>query len=332
MDKSEILNISGLKLEIDTDRGVLSVLRGVSFSVHEGEIVAVVGESGCGKSVTAHSIMKLNPSPETRIAGGSIHLCGHDIVNADERAMQEIRGALAGMVFQDHMTGLNPTMRIGRQVTEVLLRRKILTGSACEAEAVRLLEAVQIPDAGRRCRQYPHEFSGGMRQRVMIAMALALNPRLLIADEPTTALDVTIQAQILGLLLRIRRERGTAILFITHDLGVVANIADRVAVMYAGKIVEEGSTADIFHCGAHPYTEALLHSIPLYYQEEKQKLQVIPGSLPDLHTPPLGCAFADRCKYCMPCCRSSEPPVFQIAAGHRAVCWRAEGEADNECR
>lgn len=327
MDKGDILNISGLKVDIDIGRGVLSVLSGVTLSVHEGEIAAVVGESGCGKSVTAHSVMKLNPSPETRITDGSIYLCGHDIVRADEREMQEVRGTLAGMVFQDHMTGLNPTMRIGRQITEVLLRRGILTGKECEAEAIRLLEAVQIPDARRRCRQYPHEFSGGMRQRVMIAMALALNPRLLIADEPTTALDVTIQAQILGLLLRIRKERGTAILFITHDLGVVANIADKVAVMYAGKIVEEGSTADIFHRSAHPYTEALLHSIPLYFQEKKQRLQVIPGSLPDLRTRPPGCAFADRCKYCMPRCRSSEPCVFQIAAGHRAACWRVEGDA-----
>lgn len=324
MEKKEILKIDNLHISFDSPEASSTVIRGVSLSLREGEILALVGESGCGKSVTAHSILKLLPSPPARITEGSISLSGHEVLSLDEADMQPLRGTLAGMVFQDHMTGLNPTMRIGRQLTEVLRHRNHLTRKACEAEAIRLLQSVQIADAKRRSRQYPHELSGGMRQRVMIAMAL--NPRLLIADEPTTALDVTIQAQILKLLLTIREETGTAILFITHDLGVVANLADTVAVMYAGKIVEKGTTKDLFHNCAHPYTEALLRSIPSGLLAKKKELQVIPGSLPDFQNLTSGCAFFARCDYGMPICKEKEPPQYQIDSTHHAACWKLQRE------
>lgn len=315
MEKKEILALRNLWIDFNTERGTIPVIRGVSLTVHEREIMAIVGESGSGKSVTAQAILKLNPAPMTQITAGSLTLCGRDILGADEKEMRQVRGTLAGMVFQEHMTGLDPTMRIGKQLIEAL-------PYGDKAQAVHLLESVRIPDAKRRLKQYPHEFSGGMRQRVMIAMALAQNPRLLIADEPTTALDVTVQAQILSLLGTIRDERQTAILLITHDLGVVANLADRVAVMYAGRIVEEGEAADIFHHSAHPYTQALLGGIPLYFQTEKQKLPTIPGMPPDLYAWPSGCAFAERCAYSMAHCTIDAPPDFQLSRGHRAACWR----------
>lgn len=321
MEKKEILKIRNLDIDFHTEKGNLKIIRGVSFDVYEGEILAMVGESGCGKSITANSILKLNPWPGSQITGGSINLLGHDIVNTSEHEMQNIRGALAGMIFQDHMTSLNPTMKVGKQLTEVLIRRKLIYRGACKEEAIRLLQSVKIPNAERRIEQYPHEFSGGMRQRVTIAMALALNPRILIADEPTTALDVTTQAQILRLLKKIREERGTSILLITHDMGVVANAADRVAVMYAGKIVEEGRVSDIFNRCAHPYTEALLASIPLPSEVGKQKLKGIPGYLPDLYDMPSGCAFEPRCPYAAKQCRLSEPPVVQVDGEHTATCF-----------
>lgn len=315
MEKEEILALRNLRINFNTERGIVPVIRGVSLTVHAGEILALVGESGSGKSVTAHAVLKLNPTPMAEVTGGGITLCGRDVLRVEEKDMRTVRGVLAGMVFQEHMTGLDPTMRIGKQLVEALPHGDM-------AQAVRLLESVRIPDAQRRILQYPHEFSGGMRQRVMIAMALAQNPRLLIADEPTTALDVTVQAQILSLLETIRAQRGTAILLITHDLGVVANLADRVAVMYAGRIVEEGAAADIFHRPAHPYTQALLGSIPLYFQTENQKLHTVSGAPPDLYALPTGCAFAKRCTYCMPRCEHEDPPDFQPHAGHRAACWR----------
>ena len=243
----EILKIDNLHVSFDTYAGEVHAVRGVSLEVNKGEVLAIVGESGCGKSVTAQTIMKLNPMPPARIKEGSIKLCGKDIVAASEKEMQDIRGQMVSMIFQDPMTCMNPTMRVGKQLTETLVNKKKISKADAEKEAVRLLQMVQIPNAEERAKQYPHEFSGGMRQRAMIAMALACNPQLLIADEPTTALDVTIQAQIMQLMGKIKDDTKTAIILITHDLGVVANLADHVAVMYAGKVVEKGTVRDIFY-------------------------------------------------------------------------------------
>ena len=315
----DVLKIENLKISFDAYAGEVQAVRGVSLRVGEGEILALVGESGCGKSVTARSILRLDPAPPARVREGSITLCGVDILSATERELEGLRGKLAGMVFQDSMTGLNPSMKVGRQITEALLRRKELSRKECAAESVRLLELVQIPDAAQRAGQYPHEFSGGMRQRAMIAMALARKPRLLIADEPTTALDVTIQKEILLLLHRLRRETGTAVLLITHDLSVVANLADRMAVMYAGKIVEEGPVEALFRRSAHPYTQGLLESLPK--PGEGGELSSIPGTPPDLYAPPPGCGFAPRCRACMRLCLTEEPPMFPVGGGHAAACW-----------
>lgn len=319
---AEVLNIENLHVSFDTYAGEIHAVRGVSLHVDEGEVLAVVGESGCGKSVTAKTIMKLNPMPPARIKEGTLTLCGKDIVAASEKEMQSIRGQLVSMIFQDPMTCLNPTMKVGKQITETLHKHKKLSGAECKKEAIRLLKLVQIPNAEERANQYPHEYSGGMRQRAMIAMALSCNPKLLIADEPTTALDVTIQAQIMQLMGRIREETGTAIILITHDLGVVANLADRVAVMYAGKVVEQGTVQDIFYRPKHPYTSALLRSLPTVETSRDENLVSIPGTPPDLFAPPKGCAFASRCEHCMKICKNNQPPVFDIAEGHTAACWR----------
>ena len=260
--------------------------------------------------------------PPARIKEGTLELCGKDIVAASEKEMQNIRGQLVSMIFQDPMTCLNPTMKVGKQITETLHKHKKLSGAKCREEAIRLLKLVQIPNAEERADQYPHEFSGGMRQRAMIAMALSCNPKLLIADEPTTALDVTIQAQIMQLMGKIREETGTAIILITHDLGVVANLADRVAVMYAGKVVEQGTAQDIFYRASHPYTAALLRSLPTVETSRDEELVSIPGTPPDLFAPPKGCAFASRCQHCMKICKNNQPPVFTVGEGHNAACWR----------
>ena len=318
---AEVLKIEDLHVSFDTYAGEVQSVRGVSLQVNEGEVLAIVGESGCGKSVTAKTIMKLNPMPPARIKKGTITLCGKDIVAASEKEMQGIRGQLVSMIFQDPMTCLNPTMKVGKQITETLHKHKKLSGAKCREEAIHLLKMVQIPNAEDRARQYPHEFSGGMRQRAMIAMALSCNPKLLIADEPTTALDVTIQAQIMQLMGKIREETGTAIILITHDLGVVANLADRVAVMYAGKVVEQGTSQDIFYRASHPYTAALLRSLPTVETKHDEELISIPGTPPDLFAPPKGCAFASRCEHCMKICKNHQPPVFEVTQGHTASCW-----------
>ncbi len=317
-----ILDIQDLEVSFDTYAGEVHAVRGVSLHVDAGEVLAIVGESGCGKSVTAQTVMKLNPMPPARIKNGAIHLCGRDIVASSEKEMQQIRGQLVSMIFQDPMTCLNPTKKIGKQLTETLKKKEHLSRKRCRTEAIRLLKEVQIPNAEQRVDEYPHQFSGGMRQRAMIAMALSCHPKLLIADEPTTALDVTIQAQIMELMQDIRDKTGTSIILITHDLGVVANLADRVSVMYAGKIVEEGSVRDIFYRAAHPYTAALLRSLPTVETSRKQELISIPGTPPDLFSPPEGCAFASRCRYCMKLCRHRQPPKFTVADGHTASCWR----------
>ena len=317
----EILKIDNLHVSFDTYAGEVHAVRGVSLEVNKGEVLAIVGESGCGKSVTAQTIMKLNPMPPARIKEGSIKLCGKDIVAASEKEMQDIRGQMVSMIFQDPMTCMNPTMRVGKQLTETLVNKKKISKADAEKEAVRLLQMVQIPNAEERAKQYPHEFSGGMRQRAMIAMALACNPQLLIADEPTTALDVTIQAQIMQLMGKIKDDTKTAIILITHDLGVVANLADHVAVMYAGKVVEKGTVRDIFYNPGHPYTKALLKSLPTIDTKKEEQLVSIPGTPPDLYAPQ-GCGFASRCECCMKICRSNQPPVFQVSEGHTASCWR----------
>ena len=318
---NKILQVNDLHVSFDTYAGEVQAVRGISFELNEGEVLAIVGESGCGKSVTAQTIMKLNPMPPARIKKGEIKLGEHDIVNASEKEMMKIRGKDVSMIFQDPMTCLNPTMHVGSQLTEAIRNHRKISRQEAHKEAIHLLETVKIPNPKQRAKQYPHEFSGGMRQRVMIAMALSCTPKLLIADEPTTALDVTIQAQIMDLLRDIKEKTNTAIILITHDLGVVASMADRVAVMYAGKIVETGSAEDIFYRPSHPYTKALLQSLPRADMDRKVKLVSIAGTPPDLLSPPIGCGFASRCINCMKVCQTELPPEFPVAENHRAACW-----------
>ncbi len=318
---NNVLEVKDLQVSFDTYAGEVKAVRGVSFHLKQGEVLAIVGESGCGKSVTAQTIMKLNPMPPTRIVNGDIILAEKDIVKASEKEMMKIRGKDVSMIFQDPMTCLNPTMQVGKQLTEAIRHHQKMTVSQANEEALRLLSIVKIPNPEQRARQYPHEFSGGMRQRVMIAMALSCAPKLLIADEPTTALDVTIQAQIMELLKEIRQKTNTAIILITHDLGVVASMADRVAVMYAGKIVETGTTKDIFYHPSHPYTKALLMSLPTVEMNKNERLVSIAGSPPDLLIPPIGCPFASRCKNSMKICQTQFPPYFDAGENHTSACW-----------
>ena len=318
---SRVLDIKDLHVSFDTYAGEVQAVRGVSYHVDEGEVLAVVGESGCGKSVTAQTIMKLNPMPPARIKSGELLLNGIDIINTSEEDMQKIRGKEVSMIFQDPMTCLNPTMQVGKQIVEAIKHHQKLGKEEAQAKAIEMLKKVQIPNAEERAKQYPHQFSGGMRQRAMIAMALSCNPKLLIADEPTTALDVTIQAQIIDLLAEIRKDLGTAIILITHDLGVVASLADRISVMYAGKVVETGTSKDIFANPSHPYTVALLDSLPKHDTNKEDKLSSIPGTPPDLVKPPVGCGFASRCKNCMKICKAKQPPVFDLGNGHESSCW-----------
>jgi len=316
-----VLTIKDLHVSFDTYAGEVQAVRGVTYHVDEGEVLAVVGESGCGKSVTAQTIMKLNPMPPARIKSGELILDGKDIIAMTEEQMQSIRGKDVSMIFQDPMTCLNPTMQVGKQIVEAIKLHNHLSKQEANQKAIEVLQMVQIPNAKERAKQYPHQFSGGMRQRAMIAMALSCNPKLLIADEPTTALDVTIQAQIIDLLVDIKEKLGTAIVLITHDLGVVASIADRIAVMYAGKIVETGTARDIFYNPAHPYTVALLNSLPKHDANKDDKLTSIPGTPPDLLNPPKGCAFANRCEKCMKICKNHQPPIFKLDGQHEASCW-----------
>lgn len=318
---AKVLEVNDLHVSFDTYAGEVQAVRGVTFDLSEGEVLAIVGESGCGKSVTAQTIMKLNPMPPARIPSGEVRLGDHDIVKASEKEMQKIRGSEVAMIFQDPMTCLNPTMQVGKQIVEAIKHHKHLSKEEAKKEAIKYLKLVNIPNAEERAKQYPHEFSGGMRQRAMIAMALCCNPKLLIADEPTTALDVTIQAQIMDLLCDIKNNTNAAIILITHDLGVVASVADRVAVMYAGKIVETGKVHDIFYNPTHPYTKALLKSLPSADANKRDKLVSIPGTPPDLLAPPVGCGFAARCDNCMKLCNEELPPLFHVADGHEASCW-----------
>ena len=302
----------------------------VSFSLRRSETLAIVGESGCGKSMTALSIMRLVPNPPGKIVGGTITLEGRDLLQLDEDEMRDIRGNDISMIFQEPMTSLNPVLTIGHQIAEALRLHQDLSKSAANEKAVEMLRLVKIPEAAQRAREYPHQLSGGMRQRAMIAMALACNPRVLIADEPTTALDVTIQAQILDLILELQKQLGTAVILITHNLGVVAETAQRVIVMYAGKKVEEAEVDALFSQPLHPYTHGLLASIPRLEimagrnSASVGRLQEISGMVPALNNLPPGCVFAPRCTFADDRCRSQYPPYEQLRPGHWAACWHSE--------
>jgi oligopeptide/dipeptide ABC transporter ATP-binding protein len=313
----ELLSIRDLRVDFETDAGSVPAVRGVDLDVAAGETVALVGESGCGKSVTAMSVMRLTSG---RISAASIRLEGRDLQTLSEAKMREVRGAQVGMIFQEPMTSLNPVFSIGRQIEEVLVLHQRMEARAARQQALELLQRVGIPSPERRVLQYPHELSGGMKQRVMIAMAIACRPKLLIADEPTTALDVTIQAQIMELLRSLQQEFGMAVLLITHDLGVVAHFAERVLVMYAGKIVEQGSVRDVFKRAAHPYTQALLGALPDPLRPA-HRLVAIPGRVPSPLLLPPGCAFCARCKHAFTPCPSEAPALYQVAPGHHAACF-----------
>jgi len=317
----KLLEVKNLEVSFRTYAGEVQAVRGVTFDVYKGETLAIVGESGSGKSVTSQSIMRLIPMPPGEIKNGQILLEGEDLVKKSDKEMEKIRGKDIGMIFQDPMTSLNPTMRVGMQIMEGLIKHQNMSKAQAKERAIELLRLVGIPMPEKRVNQYPHEFSGGMRQRAMIAIALACNPKLLIADEPTTALDVTIQAQILELMKDLQKKMDTSIIFITHDLGVVANVADRVAVMYAGKIVEIGTVDEIFYNPKHPYTWGLLASMPSLDSDDKSDLAAIPGSPPDLTNPPKGDAFAPRNPYAMKIDFEQEPPFFKVSDTHYAATW-----------
>jgi peptide/nickel transport system ATP-binding protein len=321
-----VLDVKALQTVFFTNSGLFRAVDDVSFTVRRGETLAIVGESGCGKSVTALSIMRLVPDPPGRIVGGSILLEGTDLLALDENRMREIRGNRISMIFQEPMTSLNPVMRIGDQIAEAVRLHRPTSRKEAWQQAVKMLRLVRIPEPERRALEYPHQLSGGMRQRAMIAMALACRPALLIADEPTTALDVTIQAQILALVLELQQELGMGLILITHDLGVVAQTAQRVIVMYAGKKVEEADVETLFADPRHPYTRGLMASIPAVPSPDAKadtRLVEIPGMVPSLTRLPKGCAFAPRCELAIARCREEYPPLENCGANHLAACWRA---------
>ncbi len=324
-----LLEVEELRTYFFTRDGVVRAVDGVSFSVERGETLAIVGESGCGKSVTSLSILRLIASPPGRTVGGRVLFEGRDLLALSEAEMRRIRGDAISMIFQEPMTSLNPVLTIGRQIAEVLTLHRGLGGEEAMRRTVDMLRLVHIPEAEHRVGAYPHQLSGGMRQRVMIAMALACEPRLLIADEPTTALDVTIQAQILDLMRELKERTGAAIVLITHDLGVVAEMAQRVVVMYAGRKVEEAPVGELFARPRHPYTRGLLDSIPKLGASRRsadrgRRLSEISGTVPSLAEPIVGCAFAPRCAYATARCRSDYPPLEEKSPGHRAACWESE--------
>ncbi len=323
----KLLEVKDLEVAFQTYAGEVKAVRGVNFDLYKGETLAIVGESGSGKSVTSQTIMKLIPMPPGKITKGQILFDGDDLVSKTNKEMEKIRGKDIGMIFQDPMTSLNPTMKVGMQIMEVLIKHQNMSKGNAKDRAIELLRLVGIPSPEKRVNQYPHEFSGGMRQRAMIAIALASSPKLLIADEPTTALDVTIQAQILELMKDLQRKLETSIIFITHDLGVVANVADRVAVMYAGKIVEYGTVDEIFYNPKHPYTWGLLSSMPSLDSDAQTELMAIPGSPPDLTNPPKGDAFAPRNRFAMKIDYEMEPPMFKVTDTHYAATWLLHPDA-----
>ena len=318
-----LLDVRDLKTHFYTAGGMVRAVDGITYTVQSGETVALVGESGCGKSVSALSVMRLVSAPAGRIIGGQVLFRGRDLLALDEASMRRIRGRDIAMVFQEPMTSLNPVLSIGRQLTEPVEIHLDMPPDRARQRAVELLTTVGIPDPERRLKQYPHQFSGGMRQRMMIAMALACHPALVLADEPTTALDVTIQAQILDLMKDLSRQHGIALVLITHNLGVVARYADRVNVMYAGKLVEQGSARDVYGDPRHPYTMGLLRSVPRLDEPRKATLHPIDGQPPDLtHLPP-GCAFAPRCPYVIAHCQAEVPPLIPVTVDHLSACWVA---------
>jgi oligopeptide/dipeptide ABC transporter ATP-binding protein len=321
-NKDRLLEVNGLKTYFDTDEGTVKAVDGVSFHIDKGETLAVVGESGSGKSVTSLSIMRLIPMPPGRIAAGEMIFNGSDLVKKSERQMRKIRGNDISMIFQEPMTSLNPVYTVGDQIAEAIVLHQGKSQRQAMKMAADMLELVGIPEPGKRVKNYPHQMSGGMRQRVMIAMALSCGPQLLIADEPTTALDVTIQAQILDLMRKLQREIGMSILFITHDLGVVAEIADRVVVMYAGRAVEEADVNTIFGRPRMPYTMGLLNSVPRVDKaaEHQARLEAIPGNVPNPLHLPQGCAFHPRCKFATEACKEAIPPLYDTGGGHMVRC------------
>ena len=322
MSEAPLLDISGLKVHFKTDDGMVRAVDGVDISVNRGETVSIVGESGCGKTVTAMTVLKLIAMPPGRIMAGKILFEGRDLVPMAMDEMRAIRSKQIGIVFQEPMTSLNPVYTVGQQIAETVRHHEGLSKRAAMDRAAEMLSLVQIPNPQKRVHDYPHQFSGGMRQRVMIAMALSCNPKLLIADEPTTALDVTIQAQILELMNEMKQRLGMSILLITHAMGVVAETAQRVIVMYAGKVVEDATVENLFANPRHPYTQGLIRSIPRIdlAATTHTRLEAIPGSVPSLLNPPIGCRFAARCRYATPACVEAEPPLREVAPGHKVAC------------
>ena len=320
-----LLVVENLKTYFFTGGGVVKAVDDISYDVYEGETLAIVGESGCGKSIGALSLMRLVPTPPGRIVSGRVLFDDEDLLTMSDEKMRNIRGNRIAMIFQEPMTSLNPVLTIGRQITESLELHLKMDKKAARNRALELLDMVGIPDPEPRLKQYPHQFSGGMRQRVMIAIAMSCNPRLLLADEPTTALDVTIQAQILELIKDLSTKHGTAVIIITHNLGVVARYADRVNVMYAGKLIERGTALDIYENPHHPYTQGLLNSVPRLDEDRKQRLESIDGMPPDLMDLPTGCAFQPRCKLAVARCLEEVPPLMPVSDGHTAACWVTSG-------
>ncbi|WP_337926718.1 ABC transporter ATP-binding protein [Paenibacillus caui] len=327
---TNLLSVQNLKTSFMTQQGEVQSVRGVDFTINQGEVLGIVGESGSGKSVTAKSVMGLI-QPPGRIMDGKVLFHDTDLLDLPERDLRQIRGNRISMIFQDPMTSLNPVIRVGKQLTEVILRHQKVSKRAARKQAIELLRSVGIPSPEQRIDQYPHEFSGGMRQRVMIAMALSCNPELLIADEPTTALDVTIQAQILRLMQQLKERTNTAIMLITHDLGVVAQVCTKVIVMYGGLIMEEGTVEEIFENPLHPYTQGLLKSIPKSVAGTKERLEAIEGSPPDMLAPPPGCPFMERCPYAGSIC-SRMPAYRRTNTGHRSLCWIGQDVEGNDTK
>lgn len=322
----KLLDVKGLKTQFTRDQGKVNAIDGVDFHVNKGEVLGLVGESGCGKSVTSLSVMRLLHGTPGSIVGGTVRFQEKDLVALSESDMRRIRGKDIAMIFQEPMTSLNPVLKIGKQLVEAIRLHLKYDKSKAREHAVHMLKLVGIPRAEDVIDEYPHQLSGGMRQRVMIAMAMSCNPQLLIADEPTTALDVTIQAQILDLMKKLKDENDMSIMLITHDLGVVAEMCDRVIVMYAGRVVEEGNVLDIFDDPQHPYTKGLIHSVPKLRQNHR-RLESIPGNVPDLTNMPAGCKFAPRCSAVLDICREREPELVQTAGGRKCRCWLYENDS-----
>ena len=329
-DATPLLDVKGLRTEFRSGGSSFAAVDGISFSLAPGETLGIVGESGCGKSVTSLSIMRLVPNPPGRITSGEIRLEGRNLLDLPESDMRAVRGDDIAMIFQEPMTSLNPVQTVGEQIVEAVQLHRPLGAAEARARALEMLRLVKIPSPETRLDEYPHQLSGGMRQRVMIAMALACRPELLIADEPTTALDVSIQDQILKLMRGLQQEIGMSIMFITHDLGVVAELCSHVLVMYGGLIMEEAGIYDIFERPRHPYTMGLMASMPGLHQDKGKRLQPIPGSPPDMIHPPKGCPFAPRCPYTRRICRAEAPPYVRVSAGHRSMCWLLAPDAPRE--